>query len=143
MKHIFMHFVVIHVLDSCSVTHYCGMYYTQDQVLEIDFIIMIHLGTGTLNCFASVMQYWLQTYGNIYFIYNALISGFLIICIFCFRKVTLSILGLDNAGKTVTAKSLQKGKLFSYDLFCCTLPIKKKSEFCVLATELMMHILKI
>jgi len=28
------------------------------------------------------------------------------------RKVTLAILGLDNAGKTVTAKSLQGGKYY-------------------------------
>ena len=28
-----------------------------------------------------------------------------------YRKVTLAIFGLDNAGKTVTAKSLQGGKI--------------------------------
>ena len=31
-----------------------------------------------------------------------------------YRKVTLAILGLDNAGKTVTAKSLSGGKVSNF-----------------------------
>ena len=39
----------------------------------------------------------------------------------CFRTITLAILGLDNAGKTVTAKGLKGGKYFIHLLnaICC------------------------